>query len=111
MSRLASVTTKAPMVAVRHELLIQLRADRRLIEMGSNTFTRRCVKYGIGESSRENRPEGQSAVTLNELFVADLVSDFHDPNEAEEFGSPRKSQEKTGGAKTGCQETGDPKAA
>src|SRR5262249_48141354 len=35
-------------VAVRHDLFGQLRADRRLVEMGAKKFARRCARYGVG---------------------------------------------------------------
>ena len=42
------------MVAVRHELFAQLRADKRLCEMGPNKFTRRAERYGVGSRTRTN---------------------------------------------------------
>ncbi|MBM3982668.1 MAG: hypothetical protein FJ304_20835 [Planctomycetes bacterium] len=61
-------------VALRHELFAQVRADPRLREMGANTFTRRAARYGVGQSSREDRPHGQSAIVLNDDFIADLTT-------------------------------------
>ncbi len=61
-------------VAIRHELFAQLRADRRLCDMGPNTFTRRATRYGIGTSSQDDRPHGQPAVVLNDDFVAGLTA-------------------------------------
>jgi hypothetical protein len=61
-------------VAIRHELFAQLKADRRLIEMGANTFTRRAAKYGVGTSPRDDRPHGQRAVILTDAFVSDLTA-------------------------------------
>ena len=65
-------------VAIRHELFGQLRADRALCVMNANTFTRRAERYGIGTTSRENRPHGLSAVTLADDFVADLIAGLPD---------------------------------
>jgi hypothetical protein len=60
-------------VAVRHGLFSQVAADRRLRDMGANTFTRRCERYGVGTSTRQNRPHGFSAIVLGAGFVADLI--------------------------------------
>ena len=62
------------MVAIRHELFSQLRADRRLCDIGTKKFTLRASRYGVGESTRNNRPEGQAGVVLANEFVADLTS-------------------------------------
>ena len=67
------------MVAIRHELLAQLRADKRLCEIGANIFTRRATRYGVGTSTRANRPRGQAVVVLDQEFVADLTDSIHDP--------------------------------
>lgn len=61
-------------VAVRHELFAQLKADKRLSSMPANTFGRRAKRYGVGASSRDSRPEGQSAVVLADEFVAELLA-------------------------------------
>jgi hypothetical protein len=59
-------------VAIRHELFAQLKADKRLTSMPASTFTRRAAQYGVGTSSRQHRPEGQSAIVLADGFVSDL---------------------------------------
>jgi hypothetical protein len=61
-------------VAIRHELLAQLRADRRLTEMGPKAFARRCVQYGVGTTSRGDRPHGLSAIVLDPAFVDELTA-------------------------------------
>jgi hypothetical protein len=61
-------------VAIRHEVFAQLGADRRLRDMGANTFARRCQRYGVGTSSRDERPHGMTAVVLAPDFVSDLLS-------------------------------------
>jgi hypothetical protein len=61
------------MVAVRHELFAQLKADRRLTEMGAKRFARRCARYGVGKLDERERPCGRRAVVLDRDFVADLV--------------------------------------
>jgi hypothetical protein len=61
-------------VALRHDVFAQVKADRALIGMGENTFTRRATRYGVGTSTRKDRPHGQSAVVLADEFVADLTS-------------------------------------
>ena len=61
-------------VAIRHELFAQIKADKRLCEMGSNTFTRRATRYEVGASGRDDRPHGRSAVVLADDFVAELTS-------------------------------------
>jgi hypothetical protein len=67
-------------IAFRHELLSQLRADRRLIEIGSNAFTRRAKRYGVGEpGGQSDRPGGQWALVLNDDFLDDLIATFPDP--------------------------------
>lgn len=65
-------------VAIRHELFAQVGADRRLREMGSNTFTRRAERYGVGRRSESDRPHGQRAIVLNAEFVADLIANLND---------------------------------
>lgn len=65
-------------VAIRHELFSQLKADRRLCEMGLNTFTRRAERYEVGQSTRDDRPHGQSAIVFDTGFVADLLVGLHD---------------------------------
>lgn len=65
-------------VALRHELFAQVKADRRLVEMTANTFTRRAARYGIGQTSREERPHGFSAVVLDPAFVKELTSSLPD---------------------------------
>ncbi len=61
-------------VAIHQGLFAQLRADRRLINMTENTFARRSAKYGVGTSTRNDRPQGMSAVVLNDEFIADLIA-------------------------------------
>ncbi len=73
-------------VAVRHELFGQLKADRRLCQMGQNTFTRRVEGYGIGRTSRSDRPEGQSAVVFDAAFLTDLLDGI--PDEPEQQTAP-----------------------
>lgn len=60
-------------VAVRHELFDQLKADRRLVEMGANRFARRAASYGVGCSARGDRPQGYAAVVLADDLVTDLA--------------------------------------
>ncbi|HJZ58322.1 MAG TPA: hypothetical protein VKE74_25490 [Gemmataceae bacterium] len=62
-------------IALRHELFSQIKADRRLIEMGSNKFSRRCERYGVGRpGGQAERPHGKWALILDDGFVADLVT-------------------------------------
>lgn len=61
-------------VAIRHEVFAQLGADRCLRSMGANTFGRRAQRYGVGASSRADRPGGQSAVVLSTDFVRELIA-------------------------------------
>lgn len=89
------------MVAVRVELFAQLKADRRLCEMGMNTFTRRAERYKVGTSTRDERPHGFSAVVLDEAFVADMVADLPDDEDlvgSESTETPRTGDQKTKGA-------------
>lgn len=60
-------------VAIRHELMGQIGADRRLREISPDTFARRCKKYGIGETSREIRPGGKRCVILHREFIDGLI--------------------------------------
>jgi hypothetical protein len=61
-------------VAIRHELFSQIKSDRRLIEMGSNKFARRCERYGVGKpGGQSERPHGLWALVLDDGFVADLI--------------------------------------
>jgi hypothetical protein len=71
-------------IAVRVELFAQVKADRRLCEMGAITFSRRCERYGVGSSSRKDRPGGQSAVVLSPEFTAELIGGIPDDGEATE---------------------------
>jgi hypothetical protein len=73
-------------VAIRHEVFSQLHADRRLSSMGANKFTRRAAKYGVGTSTENNRPHGQTAVVLDDAFVADLVAKLPDDVGGDEGG-------------------------
>jgi hypothetical protein len=61
-------------VAIRHELFAQVSADKRLREMGPKAFARRAARYGVGTTSRDERPHGQSAIVLDADFVADLIA-------------------------------------
>jgi hypothetical protein len=65
-------------VAIRVELFAQVHADRRLRAMTANTFTRRAEKYGVGLTSRRDRPHGVSAVVLAGDLIADLVAGIPD---------------------------------
>ncbi len=82
-------------VAVRHELFSQLRADRRLCEMGANTFGRRAARYAVGKTDRDDRPHGMSAVVLNPAFLSELTGatppDADEPDVLE-FGRSRNNQ-------------------
>ncbi len=62
------------MVAIRQGVFAQLKADRRLIALTENTFARRCERYGVGTSNRDNRPHGHSAVLLATDFLDDLTA-------------------------------------
>lgn len=62
------------MVAVRHELFAQLKADRRLCAMGPKRFARRAARYGVGHALPEDRPHGIRAIILDASFVADLTA-------------------------------------
>jgi hypothetical protein len=73
------------LVAIRHELFAQLRADRRLCEMGAKKFTRRAERYGVGASTRNDRPHGLSAIVLARAFVAALVATLPDDGEEREI--------------------------
>lgn len=61
-------------IALRHELFAQIKADRRLSELGSSKFARRAQRYGIGKPGGQgDRPHGKSALILEDSFVADLL--------------------------------------
>jgi hypothetical protein len=61
-------------VAVRHELFGQLKADKRLADLTANAFGRRAARYGVGTSTREERPHGLSAVVLDPAFIRELTA-------------------------------------
>jgi hypothetical protein len=61
-------------VAVRHELFAQIGADRWLRALGPDAFTDLARKYGVGLSTRKDRPHGHTAVVLADAFVADLLA-------------------------------------
>jgi hypothetical protein len=61
-------------IAIRHELFSQLKADRRLVDMSPATFARRAKRYGVGSSTRDERPHGMAAVVLDPDFVAELTA-------------------------------------
>jgi hypothetical protein len=64
-------------VALRHELFGQLKADRRLIDMGPVRFVRRAARYGVGRpGGQQDRPGGQWVFVLSDDFVADLTATF-----------------------------------
>ncbi len=70
-------------VAIRHEFFSQVKADRRLIEMGSNTFSRRARRYGVGKSGgQDDRPAGKWALVLADEFVRDLTATLPDDMES-----------------------------
>jgi hypothetical protein len=61
-------------IAIRHEMFAQIKADRRLSDMGSNRFTRRAERYGVGKpGGQSDRPHGKWALVLADGFVADLI--------------------------------------
>jgi hypothetical protein len=61
-------------IAIRHEVFAQIKADRRLCEMGGTKFTTRCERYGIGKpGGQAERPHGKWAIVLDDAFVADLL--------------------------------------
>ena len=68
-------------IAIRHELLSQLRADRRLTEMRPVTFANRCKLYGVGSSTRKDRPHGFSAIILSPEFVENLMGTAPDDDD------------------------------
>ncbi len=60
-------------IAMRHELFSQVGGDRKLRSMGPRRFGSLAVKYGVGQSSRKERPHGQSAILLHDAFVTGLI--------------------------------------
>lgn len=77
-------------VAIRVGLFGQMRADARLREMNQNTLTRRCERFGVGTSTRNDRPGGQSAVVVDQAFIRELLPTLP---EEEEFGSVEKTKQ------------------
>jgi hypothetical protein len=61
-------------VAIRHELFGQLKADPRLRGLSEGRFARLAEKYGVGTSTRDQRPHGLAAVVLDDAFVATLTA-------------------------------------
>jgi hypothetical protein len=71
-------------VAIRHELLAQLRADRRLTSMTAEKFARRAKRYGVGRAGGEgDRPHGRRVIVLDREFLADLLSSVSDEPQGE----------------------------
>lgn len=72
-------------IAIRHELFSQLKADRKLREMGPTKFTTRAKRYGVARpGGQENRPHGKWVLVLEPEFVAELLigaKDLADPND------------------------------
>jgi hypothetical protein len=60
-------------IAIHQGLFGQMKADRSLIRMTQPKFARRAKRYGLGESTRGERPCGHYAVVLDRKFVADLI--------------------------------------
>jgi hypothetical protein len=51
----------------------QLKADRRLIDMGPHKFAERCQRYDVGRpGGQADRPHGRWVIILDPDFVADL---------------------------------------
>jgi integrase len=88
------------LVAIRHELFAQLKADRRLTEMGAKKFARRAARYGVGRADNGERPHGGRAIVLDQAFVADLAATLPDNGvgESEEICRSAKSSSSTNGA-------------
>jgi hypothetical protein len=74
-------------VAIRHELFSQLRADPRLRGLGPMRFVRLAAKYGVGTSTRAERPHGLSAVVLAEDLVRELTAGLADDGEGDGTGA------------------------
>lgn len=70
-------------VAIRHGLFAQMKADRRLIELGSNKFTRLATRYGVGSPCGRDRVHGKHAVILAPELVTELT--FGVPTDDEEI--------------------------
>lgn len=78
------------MISIQHSLFSQIRADRRLCEMNSNTFARRCARYGVGQSGgRTERPRGESGIVLDRDFVADLLRSTNVEDEPDADDAPK----------------------
>ncbi len=65
-------------IAIRHELFSQIGSGARLRILRPNRFSRLAAKYHVGQSSRDERPHGQSAVVLDVVFVRELIADLLD---------------------------------
>jgi hypothetical protein len=66
-------------VAIQYEFLAQVRADRRLTEMGATKFGRRARRYCVADDADDNRVHGERAVVLRPEFVSELLEDVCDP--------------------------------
>jgi hypothetical protein len=81
-------------VALRHELFSQIKADKRLIEMGPGKFNERVERYGVGKvGGQKVRPHGNWAVVLNPGFVADLLGSV-DVEDVQDDSQTNVSQER-----------------
>jgi hypothetical protein len=84
-------------VAVRVELFGQMRGDRRVCEMSQPRFARLCEQYGVGTSTRGNRPHGVFAVILSDAFVSDLTAGLTDQDDGGNLAFSEKPNAVEGG--------------
>jgi hypothetical protein len=60
-------------IAINQGLFAQMKAERSLTRMTPTKFAKRAKRYGLGESTRDERPHGYPAVVLDRKFVAELI--------------------------------------
>jgi Primase C terminal 2 (PriCT-2) len=71
-------------VAIGHEVFAQVKADRPLCQMTSKTFGKRAARYGVGTSTKKDRPnKGRAAVVLDAESVAELTATIETGDEIE----------------------------
>jgi putative DNA primase/helicase len=79
-------------VAIRHGLMAQVKADRRLTELKPTTFFSRAERYGVGKKGGQgDRPHGHWALILDDKFVAELTAGLVDDDAAKICTTPESA--------------------
>lgn len=95
-------------VGIRHDLFGQVKADRRLIDMGPTRFARLCTKYGVSTSTADGRMCGERAVILHPEFVADMTATFPDGGDDPDRESSTHAHDQIALTSPDCQNVNSP---